>query len=130
MMRSGRLAPGRGNTDQMRTSGRNAMRCGRFTAAPSRLHRGGGGRMGLSDGLGENQAVRFAIEVEDFSVAAPVHGSFELALHFILAEVFVENVVKELVGNGVISLGVQDAIDLLENHDVFERCLPKKNLAG
>src|SRR5271157_2147922 len=86
--------------------------------------------MGLSDGLGENQPVRFAIKVENFSVAAPIHGGIELPPHFILAEVLVENVVEKLLRNGVIRLGMQDAVDLLQDHDVLKRGLAKENLAG
>ena len=41
--------------------------------------------MRLADGLGEDQPVRFPIEVKNLSVAAPVHGGIELALHFILS---------------------------------------------
>src|SRR5271157_2686400 len=86
--------------------------------------------MGLSDGLGENQPVRFAIEVENFSVTAPIHGGIELPPHFILAEVLVENVVEKFLRNGVIRLGMQDAVDLLQDHDVVQRGLAKENFAG
>ena len=86
--------------------------------------------MRLSGGLGEDQPVRCAIEVENLGVAAPVHGGFELPLHFILAEVLVEDVVEKFLRNGVIRLGVQNAVDLLEDHDVFKSGLAEKNLAG
>src|ERR1035438_468589 len=85
--------------------------------------------MRLGDGLGENQAVRFAIEVENLSVAAPVHGSFELPLHFILAEVLVEDIVEKFFRNGMIGLGVQNAVDLLQDHDVFKGSVAEKNFA-
>src|SRR5208282_2577629 len=86
--------------------------------------------MGLSDGLGENQTMRFAIKVENLSVAAPVHGGIELPLHFILGEMLVENVVEKFLRNGVIRLGVQDAVDLLQDYDVGKRGLAEKNFAG
>src|SRR5208282_6569995 len=92
--------------------------------------RRGGWRMRFSDGLGEDQPVRFAIEVENLSVAAPVHGGFKLPLDFILAEVLVEDVVEKLLGNGAIGLGVKDAVDLLQDHDVLKSSLAEKNFAG
>ena len=50
-------------------------------------------------------------------------------MHFVFGEVLVENVVKEFVGDRVIRLALQDAVDLLEDRDVFERGLAKQNLA-
>src|SRR5271154_544854 len=85
--------------------------------------------MRLSDRFGEHQAMRFPIKIKNLSVAAPVHSRIKLSLHFILTEVLVEDVVEKLLGNGAISLGVQDAVDLLQNHDVFKRGLTEKNLA-
>jgi hypothetical protein len=73
---------------------------------------------------------RLAIEVENLSVAAPVHGSFELAPYFVLAEVLIEDIVEKLLGDGVVRLGVQDSVDLLEDNDMVKRGLAKKNLAG
>src|ERR1035438_1980387 len=92
MIRSGRVALGRGKTDQIRTRGRRGFGCwrvmtGDLLPACSRLHRRGGWRMRLADGLGENEAMRLAIEVENLGVAAPVHRGFKLPLHFILAEI-------------------------------------------
>src|ERR1700674_2804053 len=74
--------------------------------------------------------MRFAIEVENLCIAAPVHGGFELPLYFILAEVLVEDVVEKFLGNGVVGFGVQNAVDLLQDHDVFKGSLAEKNLAG
>ena len=41
----------------------------------------------------------------------------------------VENVVEKFVGDGVVALALQDAVDLLEDGDVFERGLAEQDLA-
>ncbi len=41
----------------------------------------------------------------------------------------VENVVEKFLRNGVIRLRVQDAVDLLQDHDMLKRSLPEENLA-
>src|ERR1035438_623906 len=130
MMRSGRPAAlGRGSTVQRRVSGRKTIRSGRFTTAPSPRHRSRRGGMWLSDGLSQSQSMRLTIEIENLSVAAPIHGRFKLALHFIFAEMFVENVVKEFFRNRVVSLGVKNAVDLLQDDYVVQRGLPENNFA-
>ena len=53
-----------------------------------------------------------------------------MPLHFILTEVLVEDVVEKFLRNGVIRLGVQDAVDLLEDDNVAKGSLAEKNLAG
>src|SRR5271165_5973647 len=101
----------------------------RLVADASQGHRGSWG-MRFSDGLGKNQPSPFAIKIEDLSVAAPVHGSFKLPLHLVLAEVLVEDVVEKLLRNGVIGLGMQNAVDLLQDHDMFQRSLAEKHFAS
>ena len=80
--------------------------------------------------LRQDQPVRFTIEVENFGVASPVHRRFELPLDLVLAEMLVEDVVEKLFGDGMIVLGVQNAVDLLQDHDMPECGLPEQNLAG
>ena len=57
----------------------------------------------------QDEAAAGGIEVEQFGVAAPVDGGFELALRFFLAELFVEHVEEELFGDGVVGLGFERA---------------------
>src|SRR5258708_5061078 len=42
-----------------------------------------------------NQSSLLAVIIKYFGVAAPVHGSFELAQHFIFGKMLIENVMKE-----------------------------------
>ena len=86
--------------------------------------------MRLSDRLSQREAMRFAIEVENFSVAPPIHRRFELAFNFVLTEVFVKYVVEKFLGNRMIMFGMENAIDLLQNYNVFKGGLTKKNFAG
>ena len=62
---------------------------------------GCGGRGGL---LGKEELLRVGIVVEQFRVAAPVDRRFELRLGFLFAEVLVQQVLEELVGQRVVGL--------------------------
>ena len=42
--------------------------------------------------------------IKNFSVSSPIHRSLELTLYLIRAEVFIENVMEEFVGDGMIGL--------------------------
>jgi hypothetical protein len=53
--------------------------------------------MRLSNRFGKNQPVPFAVEIENLSVAAPVHRRVELPLYFILAKVLVEDVIEKFL---------------------------------
>src|SRR5260370_34630024 len=72
---------------------------GRFTA-------GGSGVVGAvervrsgtwASGLGEGQLAGGGVVIENFGVAAPLDGGFELAAGFVFAEMFVEQVAEKLV---------------------------------
>src|SRR5450755_4914987 len=67
--------------------------------------------------------------IENLRVASPVHRSVELSLHFVLAEMLVENVMKEFVGDGMIGFSPENAVDALQNGHVFECGIAKKNLS-
>ena len=84
---------------------------------------------GFSGVLGQDEASGFGVVVENLGVASPVHGGIELALDFVVAEVLVENVVEEFFGDGMVRLGVQHVVDLLQDDDVLERGLTEKHLA-
>src|SRR5215469_12761410 len=68
--------------------------------------------------FGEDEPPALGIVVEDFRVASPVHGSLELALDFILAEVLVEDVMKKFFRDGVVGLGVQNILNRLQDGHV------------
>src|SRR5579859_3440187 len=104
----------------------------RLVAQESRLRRGHivlpgqpavGGALGGDRMLGQNDAAVFAVVVEDFGVAAPIHRGLKLALHLIFGEMLVENVMEKLIDNGVVGFAVKNAVDLLENRDVLQRGL-------
>ena len=90
---------------------------------------GGGRRLGRRRGFSLNQSAPLAVVVKNLGVAAPVHRSIELPLHFIFGKMLVEDVVKKLIGDGVIRLAFQDAVNLFQDGDMFERSLPKQDLA-
>ena len=80
--------------------------------------------------FGQHQAAVLRIIVKDLGVAAPVHGGLELAFDFILAEVFVENIVEKFFRNGVVRLGAQHALDALQNGNMFQRGFTEQHFAG
>ena len=86
--------------------------------------------MRLADRLGENEAVLGAIKIENLGVAAPVHGRIKLALHFVFTEMLVENVIEKFLRNRMIGLGMQNAVDLLQDHHVLQRRLAEEHLAA
>ncbi len=69
---------------------------------------------------GLDKAAAGGVEVEEFGVAAPVDGGFELAQGLFFAELLVEHVVEELFGDSAVALGVDGADDLAQEQDVFD----------
>src|SRR5580700_3066170 len=79
-------------------------------------------RFGMrSHGLGLNEPSTLPVVIENLRVAPPVRGGIKLALHFLLGKMFIENIVKEFIVDRVIRLPLQNAVDLLQNSDVFQR---------
>ena len=85
---------------------------------------------GFGAWLRQDEAALLRVIIEYLGVASPVHRSFELALDFVLAEVFVENVVKEFIRDGMIGLRPENALDALQDGHMFERGFAKKYFAG
>src|ERR1700722_16171125 len=52
--------------------------------------------------LGQRQFAGGGIVIENFGVAAPLNGGFELTLRFVLAEVLVDEVMEKFGGHGAI----------------------------
>ena len=80
---------------------------------------GSGGGDGFFLGFGEGEAAAAGVEVEEFGVAAPVDGGFDLALGLVGGELFVEHVEEEFFGNGVVGFGFEGTTDLAEEENVL-----------
>ena len=72
----------------------------------------------------------FRVVVENFSVAAPVERGLELPLHFVGAEMFVEDVAEELFPDGVVALGMQGVFDQPQNGNMSSEPLRGKLLSA
>src|SRR5215472_6403811 len=59
------------------------------------------------------------VVIEDFAIPSPVQRGIELAFHFLMAEVVIENVAKEFLPDRMITLGVQRALDQPQNRDIL-----------
>src|ERR1700756_1852685 len=79
--------------------------------------------------LSLRQASAGPVVIEDFSIASPILGGLKLALHFVFGEMLVEDIVEKFVSDRMIGLAFQDAVDLLQNHDVLKRRFAEQNLA-
>src|SRR5580693_4546966 len=74
------------------------------------------------------QPAGLGIVIEDLGVASPVQRGLKLALDFIRAEVFVEDVAEKLLANGMIALGVQRVFDQPQYRNVLQRGFAKHGL--
>src|SRR5713226_4172995 len=79
--------------------------------------------------LGEDQPVGCSVVVKQLRVASPVDGDLQLPPGLVLAEVFIEHVVEEVVGQGAVGLGFQRAFDLPQQRHVRQRRLAEQHLA-
>src|SRR5215475_10692857 len=120
MPRTPRRRPGRRETA---TTCVRPRRSGRSPAVGSRAFRLGRLRL-----RGQEELPLLGVVVEQLGVAAPIDGGVELADGFLFAEVFVEDVVKELVGDGVGALGGEGAGDLADQGDVIDGGLAEELL--
>src|SRR6516164_11320201 len=77
----------------------------------------------LLQSIGHHEAASSSVEVEDFAIAAPGHSCLYLALRFLFAELFVDHVEEEVLGNRVITLRLECATYLPKEEDVLERCI-------
>jgi len=66
--------------------------------------------------------------VEQLGVASPVDGSLKLSNGFFFGEMFVQDIVEKVVGQSVVGLRLQRALDLLQERDMFERGVAKQLL--
>ena len=75
----------------------------------------------MVDAFGFHEAAAGGVKVEEFGVAAPADGGFELANGLFFGELLVEYVVEELLGDFAIALGLDGLDDLAQQQDAFER---------
>src|SRR6266478_1837560 len=80
--------------------------------------------------LGEGQLASDGIVVENFGVAAPLDGGFELAAGFVLAEMRLEEVAEKFVLDGAIGFCFEGLLHLAEQRDVGEGGFAKDGFAG
>ena len=71
--------------------------------------------------LRHDEAAAAGVEVEELGIAAPVDGRLELAQRLFLAELLVEHVEEELLGHGVVALGLERARDLAQQQHILDR---------
>src|SRR5246127_737004 len=105
-------------TFQLRSG--SGFRCGTWAVT-------GGNRRGRR--LSLRQASAGPVVIEDFSIASPILGGLKLALYFVFGEMLIEDIVEKFIRDGMIGLAFQDAVNLLQNHDVLEGGAPEQNFA-
>src|SRR4029077_2277624 len=79
--------------------------------------------------LGKSQFAAGGVVIEEFGVAAPLDGRFELATRFVLAEMFIEQILKKFRGERAIVLGFECLLHLTKKRDVGKSSLAKDSLA-
>src|SRR5260370_16221941 len=90
-----------------------------------------GGRFGTgTSGLGEGQLAGGGVVVEDFGVAAPLDGGFELAAGFTFAEMFVEQVAEKLVVERAVGFGFERLLHLAQQRNIGESGPAENRFAG
>src|SRR6202158_1118322 len=70
------------------------------------------------------------VVIENFGVAAPLDGGFELAAGFFLAEMFVEEVAEKFLGECAIGFSFERLLHLAEQGNVGESGLAENRFAG
>src|ERR1700687_2446358 len=63
-------------------------------------------------GLAERQLASGGVVIENFSVAAPLDGSLQLAARLVVAEMLIDDVPEKLVGQGAVGFRFQRLLHL------------------
>ena len=112
-----------GGDGEIEEEGPGALDGELFGEGETRPHLAGSGA-GIPDllmlVLGKHEAAAGVVPVKELGVAAPGDGGFELAAAFVVAELLVEHVEEEFLGNGVVGLVGERAGDLAEQQDVID----------
>src|SRR5579859_704993 len=87
---------------------------------------GGTGR----SGLGESQFARGGVVIENFRIAPPLDGGFQLAARFVLAEMLVEQVAEEFLRERAVRLRLKGIVHLGQQWNVRQRRFAKNRFAG
>ncbi len=78
--------------------------------------------------LRQHQPAAIGIVVEDLGVASPMNRRLELLPCLCFSEMFLENVVEEIVGQCTVGFGAQGTLDLSQQRDVGERRFAEEDL--
>src|SRR6266478_141650 len=78
-----------------------------------------------ASGLGESQLAGGGVVIENFGVAAPLDGGFELAAGFFLTKMLVEQVAEKFFGQSAVGFGLERLLHLAEQRNIGECGLSK-----
>ena len=73
-----------------------------------------------ASGLGQREFAGGGVVIENFGVAPPLNGGFELAACFVFAEMFVQEVAEEFIAKRAISFGFERLLHLAEQRHIGE----------
>src|SRR5580704_2868737 len=79
--------------------------------------------------LGEGQLPGGGIVIENFRVTSPLDGGLQLSARFLLAEVFVEKVTEEFIGEGAVRFCSKGVVHLAKQRNICERGLAEDGFA-
>jgi len=68
--------------------------------------------------IGQDKAAAAGVEVKELGIAAPGDGCLHLAEALLFAELLVEHVEEEVLGDGVVAFGFEGAANLAQQQDV------------
>src|SRR5260370_42326725 len=83
-----------------------------------------------ASGLGERQLAGGGVVIENFRVAAPLDGGFELAAGFFLAEMLVEQIPEEFIVERAVGFSLEPFFHLAGQWDVGDRGFSKNPFGG
>src|SRR3974377_453073 len=90
--------------------------------------RGTGGGTGKSS-FCQRELPAGGVEIKDFRVTTPLDGGLELTAGFVLAEVFVQQVLEELGGKSAVRLGFEGLFHLAQKRNVGQHRFAKNGFA-
>src|SRR6185312_8441747 len=79
--------------------------------------------------FGKKQLAGSRVVIEDLCVASPLESGLQLPLYFVLAEVFIQDVVEKFVRDGMIRLPPQDRIHLLKQRHMLQGSFPEERFS-
>ncbi len=79
--------------------------------------------------LGQRQFAAGGVVIEEFGIAAPLDGGFELATRLVFAEMLVEQILEEFGGKSAIGFGFESLFHLTEKWNIGESSFAKDGFA-